>query len=155
MEIQSPEVLPTPDHVAMLERLGDEIAELSAHIDAATAHLLDLIRAFDAREGWGHGFRSCADWLRYRQLGQALFSRPRLLSEQVRDEGTAMRGDAVDGVKQLPHRGDQRDLWELATRDETIVVRAKPRVVSHGHEDGHPELGAEVGVADGREPCSR
>jgi hypothetical protein len=27
-----------------LDRLGDEIAELSAHLDAATARLLDLIR---------------------------------------------------------------------------------------------------------------
>ena len=27
-----------------LDRLGDEIAELSAHIDAATARLLELIR---------------------------------------------------------------------------------------------------------------
>jgi hypothetical protein len=49
-----------------LERLGDEIAELSAHLDAATARLLDLIREFDAREGWGNGFRSCADWLSWR-----------------------------------------------------------------------------------------
>ena len=31
---------PSPE----LERLGDEIAELSAHLDAATARLLDLIR---------------------------------------------------------------------------------------------------------------
>jgi hypothetical protein len=53
-------------HVATLERLGDEIAELSAHLDAATARLLDLIREFDAREGWGNGFRSCADWLSWR-----------------------------------------------------------------------------------------
>ena len=45
-----------------LDRLGDEIAELSAHLDAATAHLLDLIREFDAREGWSNGFRSCAAW---------------------------------------------------------------------------------------------
>ena len=42
-----------------LERLGDEIAVLSAHLDAATARLLDLIREFDARGGWGNGFRSC------------------------------------------------------------------------------------------------
>jgi len=41
-----------------LHRLGDEIAELSAHLDAATARLLDLIRDFDAREGWNIGFRS-------------------------------------------------------------------------------------------------
>src|SRR5437867_11325427 len=42
------------------DRLGDEIAELSAHLDAATARLLDLIREFDARGGWNTGFRSCA-----------------------------------------------------------------------------------------------
>ncbi|MGH7275483.1 MAG: DUF222 domain-containing protein, partial [Candidatus Rokuibacteriota bacterium] len=49
-----------------LDRLGDEIAELSAHIEAATAHLLDLIREFDARGGWNTGFRSCAAWLAWR-----------------------------------------------------------------------------------------
>src|SRR6058998_1395689 len=49
-----------------LDRLGDEIAELSAHLDAATAHLLTLIREFDAREGWNTGFRSCAAWLSWR-----------------------------------------------------------------------------------------
>jgi hypothetical protein len=46
--------------------MGDEIAELSAHLDAATARLLDLIREFDARQGWGNGFRSCAHWLTWR-----------------------------------------------------------------------------------------
>ena len=49
-----------------LERLGDEIAELAAHLDAATARLLDLIREFDARGGWGNDFRSCAAWLSWR-----------------------------------------------------------------------------------------
>src|SRR5256885_3696668 len=49
-----------------LDRLGDEIAELSAHLDAATARLLDLIREFDARGGWNTGFRSCAAWLSWR-----------------------------------------------------------------------------------------
>src|SRR2546427_1645520 len=49
-----------------LDRLGDEIAELSAHLEAATARLLDLIREFDAREGWSTGFRSCAAWLSWR-----------------------------------------------------------------------------------------
>jgi len=53
-------------HSAELDRLGDEIAELSAHLDAATARLLDLIREFDAREGWNTGFRSCAAWLSWR-----------------------------------------------------------------------------------------
>src|SRR5204863_7705364 len=49
-----------------LDRLGDEIAELSAHLEAATARLLDLVREFDAREGWNTGFRSCAAWLSWR-----------------------------------------------------------------------------------------
>ena len=43
-----------------------EIAELSAHLEAASARLLDLIREFDARGGWCNGFRSCADWLGWR-----------------------------------------------------------------------------------------
>jgi len=49
-----------------LDRLGEEIAELSAHLDAATARLLDLIREFDQRAGWNNGFRSCAAWLCWR-----------------------------------------------------------------------------------------
>jgi 5-methylcytosine-specific restriction endonuclease McrA len=51
---------------AALDRLGDEIALLSAHLDAATARLLDMIREFDARGGWNTGFRSCAAWLSWR-----------------------------------------------------------------------------------------
>jgi hypothetical protein len=63
MQIHSPA---TQHSASELDRLGDEIAELSAHLDAATAHLLDLIRAFDARGGWNTGFRSCAAWLCWR-----------------------------------------------------------------------------------------
>ena len=33
--------------MAEMDRLGDEIAELSAHLEAATARLLDRIREFD------------------------------------------------------------------------------------------------------------
>ena len=58
--------LPTPPRIAELDRLGDEIAELSAHLEAATARLLALIREFDARGGWNTGFRSCAAWLSWR-----------------------------------------------------------------------------------------
>src|SRR6266540_2926988 len=57
---------PTDAHTVELNRLGDQIAELSAHLEAATARLLDLIREFDARGGWSNGFRSCADWLSWR-----------------------------------------------------------------------------------------
>jgi hypothetical protein len=35
------------------EKLGDEIAELAAHIHAATWQLLTILAVFDRREGWG------------------------------------------------------------------------------------------------------
>src|SRR5437867_7590959 len=88
--ISSPEVHATHELVADLDRLGDQIAELSAHLDAATAQLLDLIREFDARDGWNTGFCSCAAWLSWRvgldpgaarervRVARALGSLPRL-----------------------------------------------------------------------------
>ncbi len=66
MEILSPDIPVTVEATPALDRLGDEIAELSAHLEAATARLLDLIREFDARGGWNAGFRSCAHWLSWR-----------------------------------------------------------------------------------------
>jgi hypothetical protein len=66
MATQLPTLVPTPARIAALDRLGNEIAELSAHLDAATARLLTLIRDFDARGGWNTGFRSCAHWLSWR-----------------------------------------------------------------------------------------
>src|SRR5215470_16406249 len=71
MTIDGPSFVPTHANNVELERLGDEIAELAAHLDAATARLLDLIREFDARGGWGNGFASCAHWLAWR-VGLAL-----------------------------------------------------------------------------------
>ena len=49
-----------------VERLGEEIAELSARIQAANYCLLTLIRQFDERGGWNVGFASCAHWLNWR-----------------------------------------------------------------------------------------
>jgi hypothetical protein len=54
-----------PD-IVTAQRLGDEIAELSAHIEVATFRLLGLIREFDALAGWANGFKSCAHWLSWR-----------------------------------------------------------------------------------------
>jgi hypothetical protein len=92
------ELLATPTATADLERLGDEIAELSAHLDAATARLLELIREFDLREGWAQGFRSCAHWLNWRvgldlgaarervRVARALNTLPRLAQALTRGE---------------------------------------------------------------------
>jgi hypothetical protein len=49
------------------EDLGQEIAELSARLDAATHRLLTCIRQFDEQSGWGEqGAVSCAHWLSWR-----------------------------------------------------------------------------------------
>src|SRR5580765_8379350 len=81
-----------------IDQLGDEIAELSAHLDVATARLLDLIREFDAREGWNTGFSSCATWLSWRvglapgaarehvRVARALGALPRLAQALARGE---------------------------------------------------------------------
>jgi 5-methylcytosine-specific restriction endonuclease McrA len=74
METGMLHVVATSEPIAELDRLGDEIAELAAHLDAATARLLELTREFDARGGWSHGFLSCAHWLSWRcgmKLGAA------------------------------------------------------------------------------------
>ena len=89
---------PIVGSAAELDRLGDEIAELSAHLDAATARLLDLIREFDARGGWNTGFLSCAGWLTWRvgldpgaarervRVARALGTLPRLAQALSRGE---------------------------------------------------------------------
>jgi hypothetical protein len=81
-----------------LDRLGDEIAELSVHLEAATARLLDLIREFDSYGGWSNGFRSCAAWLSWRvgldlgaarervRVARALGTLPRLAGALARGE---------------------------------------------------------------------
>ena len=58
---------PDPEHFESLSRLGDEITEMAAHLDAGTYRLLELIREFDEQGGWhGTGIRSCAHWLNWK-----------------------------------------------------------------------------------------
>jgi len=103
-------ILPTPERELQLKRLGDEIAELAAHLDAATARLLDLIREFDIREGWGNGFRSCAEWLTWRiglapgaarehvRVARALGSLPRVALALARGEVSYSKVRAITRV---------------------------------------------------------
>src|SRR5438034_7452389 len=110
MEIHSPDLPVTLEPTAELDRLGDEIAELSAHLEAATARLLDLIRDFDAREGWNTGFRSCAAWLSWRvgldlgaarervRVARALGTLPRLAEALARGEISYAKARAITRV---------------------------------------------------------
>src|SRR5436309_15243405 len=95
---------------AALDRLGDEIAELSAHLEAATVRLLDLIREFDARGGWNSGFSSCAAWLGWRvgldlgaarervRVARALGMLPRLAQALARGERSYAKVRALTRV---------------------------------------------------------
>src|SRR5438876_11502847 len=99
----------TEEPVADVDLLGNEIAELSAHLDAATAHLLDLIREFDACGGWNTGFPSCAHWLAYRvgldlgaarervRVARALGSLPRLADVRAHGALSCAKVRAVPG----------------------------------------------------------
>ena len=94
-----------------LERIGDEIAELSACIDAATHRLLLLIADFDRRAGWNDGAcRSCAHWLSWRigldlgaarekvRVARALENLPRLSEAFRRGEISYSKVRAVTRV---------------------------------------------------------
>jgi len=121
----------TPDaQTADLDRLGNEIAELSVHLDAATARLLDLIREFDARGGWNNGFRSCAAWLSWR-VGFA----PGAAREHVR---VARALGALPQLSQALARGELsyakvRELTRVATPDTEERLLAVGRAGTAEH----------------------
>ena len=75
-----------------LERLGEQIAELAAHLDAATHRLLTDLREFDIRGGWhAQGAMSCAHWLAWRVGWDLVTARQR-----VRVAGKLAEFPAID-----------------------------------------------------------
>src|SRR5262245_57036644 len=128
--ISSPHVQATHERIAKLDRLGDEIAELAAHLDAATFRLLELIREFDARGGWNTGFRSCAAWLNWRiglgpgaarehvRVARALGTLPRLAHAMARGELSYSK---------------VRELTRVATpeTEERLLVAARAGTAEH------------------------
>jgi len=58
---------PDAEHFENLSRLGEDITEMAAHVDAGTFQLLEMIGHFDEEEGWaGPGIHSCAHWLNWK-----------------------------------------------------------------------------------------
>jgi hypothetical protein len=113
-----------------LDELGDEIAELAAHLDAATARLLDLIREFDARAGWNNGFPTCAAWLTWR-IGLA----PGAAREHVR---VARDLGSLPLLAQALARGELsyskvRELTRVATPDTEARLLAVGRAGTAEH----------------------
>jgi len=131
MTVHTGQVLrPTPPRIAELDKLGDEIAELSAHLEAATARLLALIRDFDAQGGWNNGFRSCAAWLSWRVGLNAGAARERV--RVARALGTLPRLAEALGRGELSY-AKIRAITRVATPDtEEVLLRVgKAGTASH------------------------
>ena len=124
---------PTNDAAADRRRnaeLADEIAELSAHIDAATHRLLRAICEFDQRQGWADGFRSCAHWLSVRVGIELVTAR-----EKVR---VARALDGLPRISQELAHGrisysKVREMTRVATPDneQSLVDLARAGTASH------------------------
>lgn len=101
---EPPPERPDPD------KLGDEIADLAAHIDAARYRLLVLIRQFAELERWGPGFKSCDHWLSWRigislptarehvRVARALAKLPLLSAAMERGQISYSRARAITRV---------------------------------------------------------
>ncbi|MGH7553867.1 MAG: DUF222 domain-containing protein [Longimicrobiales bacterium] len=123
------------------ERLGDEIAELAAHLHSATYRLLVMLREFDERGGWCGGFRSCAHWLSWRtgiglgaarekmRVARALAQLPQLSEAKRRGELSFAK---VRATTRVATPANEEDLLELARQGTAShiekIVRAWRRV---------------------------
>jgi hypothetical protein len=114
-----------------VDRLGDEIAELAAHLHAATYRLLVLLREFDERGGWGRGFASCAHWLSWRtgiaagaarekmRVAHALAKLPRISLAMKRGQ---LSYSKVRALTRIATPASERDLVELALNASAAQV---------------------------------
>ncbi len=124
-----------------LERLGEEIAALAAHLHSATYRLLVRLREFDEREGWGGGFPSCAHWLSWRtgialgaarekvRAARALAELPRLSAAMERGE---LSFSKVRALTRIATPAIEEQLLEVARQATAAqverIVRAWRRV---------------------------
>ncbi|MCI0437166.1 MAG: HNH endonuclease, partial [Gemmatimonadetes bacterium] len=124
-----------------MERLGDEIAELAAHLHAGTWRLLVGLREFDEREGWSGGFISCAHWLSWRtgiapgaarekvRVARALAHLPRIGESMRRGVLSYAKVRALSRVATPANEAELLDLALHATAAQVEkLVRAWRRV---------------------------
>lgn len=123
-------IQPMQDPLGDVDRLGDEIAELSAQIQAATYQLLLLIREFDSRGGWNTGFRSCAHWLNWRtglDMGAAREKvRVARALEDLPEISEAMRRvDRIEAMEESSRQQEHRYLRVCPDEDGMLMIRAR------------------------------
>ena len=127
-----------------LERLGDEITTLAAHIAAATARWLELVAEFDERGGWGPGgFRSCAHWVAFNcsmsaatarehvRVAHRLRELPEVARAFARGELSYSKVRALTRVEDLADEGALLELAQNASAAQLErIVRGYRTVVS-------------------------
>jgi hypothetical protein len=125
-----------------LDRIGEEIASLAAHIHAAQYQLLALLAEFDEREGWsGSGFRSCAHWLTWRtgvapgasrekvRTARALRTLPRVGEAMRKGELSFAKVRAITRVATAENEAELLDVARSGTAAQVErIVRAWRRV---------------------------
>ena len=138
--------------MSIVEDLAQEIATLSAHIDAASHRLLQCIRQFDEAGGWHEqGALSCAHWLAWRVGLDAATAR-----EKVRVARALGKLTAIDEALRT---GDLsyakvRALTRVATPETEAKLLKLARIATgaqlerlcrgyRGVRDGHREPGPE------------
>jgi hypothetical protein len=110
--------------VREVDRLGQEITTLAAHITAATARWLALIVEFDERGGWGgSGAKSLSQWLswmcsvspftarEYVRVARRVRDLPVLAAAFARGELSYSKVRALTRIEDIP---DENRLLELA-----------------------------------------
>lgn len=126
----------SPQSIA-LERLGQEIVELSADLQAAEYRFLCLIREFDEGGGWVYqGARSCAQWLSWRtgldggaarekvRVAKALRNLP-LLSEAL--SGGEISYSKVRAVTRVATVENEETLLQIALQATAYQVERMAR----------------------------
>src|SRR4051812_15983566 len=126
-----------------LERLGDEIALLAAHIQAATCRWLMMVAEFDARSGWAEwGCKSCAHWISYRcsiapgparehvRVARRLQELPLIRGAFGRGELSYSKARALTRIKDIAREADLLELAQTATAAQLeAIVRGYRRVL--------------------------
>ena len=138
---------------ADVDRLADEIAELSSHLDAATHRFLTLIRRFDEGEGWAtHGALSCAHWLGWRigldlgaarekvRVARALATLPRIDDALRRGTVSYAKTRAMTRVATPPNEATLLEMAQHATASQLErICRGYRRVRAAEAAESRPE----------------
>jgi hypothetical protein len=136
-----------------LDRLGDEITKLCAHIQAATCRWLCLVAQFDRREGWGTwGCKSCAHWLSWRcsievgvarehvRVARRLTDLPVLRAAFARGELSYSKVRALTRIVDVEREDDLLELAQHATAAQLErIVRGYRRVMAAEDMRAHDE----------------